>query len=105
MGRIKLYIRDHAKPVVVTMAEEAGHTVMWQTPQNYEINPTEMVWANVKGTVGRQYTTTKALADVKSRLKSAFATLDTKSVAVYIKKANNILAEMLYHIMDMEVID
>ena len=55
--------------------------------------------------MGRQYTTTTTLADVKSRLKSDFATLDTKSVAVYIKKANNILAEMLYHIMDMEVID
>ena len=28
-GRIKLYIRDHVKPMVITMAEEAGHTDMW----------------------------------------------------------------------------
>ena len=43
--------------------------------------------------------------DVKSRLNSAFARLDTKTVAGCIKKANNILVELLNHIMVMEVIE
>ena len=55
--------------------------------------------------MGRQYTTTTTLADVKSRLNAAFATLDTKMVAGCIKKANNVLAELLDHIMVMEVIE
>ena len=53
--------------------------------------------------MGIQYTTTTTLADVKSRLNAAFATLDTKMVAGCIKKANNVLAELLDHIMVMEV--
>ena len=87
------------------MDEEVGHTVMLSPPHHFDLQPIELVWDNVYSNVGRQYTTTTTLVDVKSRLKSAFATFYTKSVAVYIKKANNILAEMLYHIMDMEVID
>ena len=55
--------------------------------------------------MGRQYTTTTTLADVKSRINAAFATLDTKMVAGCIKKANNVLAELLDHIMVMEVME
>ena len=55
--------------------------------------------------MGRQYTTTTTLVYVKIRLNSAFATLDTKTVAGCIKKANNMLAELLYRIMVMGVIE
>ena len=85
------------------MAEEPGYTVMWFPPHNSDLQPIELVWANVKGTVGRQSTTNTTLADVKSSLNYAFATLDTKTLAGCIKKANKILVGLLDHIMVMEV--
>ena len=63
------------------------------------------MWDNVKGNVGRQYTATTTLEHVKSRPNYDFATLYTKMVAGCIKKANNVLAELLDHIMVMEVIE
>ena len=87
------------------MDEEAGHTVMLSPPHHFDLQPIELVWDNVNSNVGRQYTTTTTLVDVKSRLNSAFARLDTKTVAGCIKKANNILVELLNHIMVMEVIE
>ena len=100
-GRIKLYIRDHVKPVVITMDKEAGHTIRWSPAHHYGLQTIELVWKNVKGTVGRQYTTTTTLEDVRSRLNSEFAILDTKTVYGCIKKDNNILEELLDHIMAM----
>ena len=92
---------DHVKPVVVNMVEEAGYTAMWSPPHYYELYPIELVWANFKGAVGRQYNTNTTLVDVNSRFNSAFATLDTETVAGCIKKANNILEELLDHILVM----
>ena len=63
------------------------------------------MWENFEGTVERKYTTTTTLADVKSRLNAAFATLDTNMLAGCIKKDNNVLVELLDHIMVMEVIE
>ena len=78
---------------------------MWSPPHLSDLHPIELVWANFKVTVRRQYTTSKTLVDVKSRLKYAFAILNTKIVAVCIKQANNTLAELFDQIMLMEVIE
>ena len=87
------------------MDEEAGHTIMWSPPHHSYLQSIALLWDNFKGTVVIQYTTTTTLVDVKSRLNSMFAALDTKTVAGCIKKANNVLAELLDHIMVMEVIE
>ena len=63
------------------------------------------MWDNVKGNVGRQYTATTTLEHVKSRPNYDFATLYTNMVAVSMKKANNIFAELLDHIMVIGVIE
>ena len=84
-GRIQLYIRDHDKPVFITMAYDAGHTVMWPPTHNSDLQTIELVWSNAKGTKGRRYTITTTLSDVKSRINSAFATLDTKTVCLAAK--------------------
>ena len=55
--------------------------------------------SNFKGSVGIQYTTTKTLEYVKIRINSSFAALDTNTVALCIKKATNILAGLLDHIL------
>ena len=85
------------------MAEESGHTIIWSSTYQYELQPIGMVWANIKSTVGRQYTTTATLASIKSRLNSDFATLDTKTVYGCMKKVNNFFVELLDRIMSMEV--
>ena len=72
---------------------------MWSPLHQSYLQPIELVWNNVNGTVGRQYTTTRTLADFKSRINSYFATLDTNTVAGCINKANNILEELLYHMI------
>ena len=91
-GRMKLYISDHVKPVVIYMAAEAGHTVIWSPIKHSDLQTIEMVWTNVKGTVGRQYTKTTTLGGVQSRPNSAFVKLYTKTVAGCINKSNNIFA-------------
>ena len=78
---------------------------MWSPPHHFDLQPIELVWDNVNSNVGRQYTTTTTLVDVKSRLKSAFATLDTKTLAGCMNKAGNILAELLNRIILMEFIE
>ena len=67
------------------MAEEAGHTVMQSPLHDSDFQPIELVWSNVKVTVGRKYTTTITLADVSSRLNSDFAILDTNILAGCVK--------------------
>jgi transposase len=58
-----------AKPKFVkykidTMAEEAGHRVVRLPPYHCELNPIELIWANMKGWVARNNTTFK-LPDVQ----------------------------------------
>ena len=66
--RVKVWVQEHTKSIVVNMAEEAGHTVIWSPPHHSDLQPIELVWANVKGKVGRQYTTETTFQDVKRRL-------------------------------------
>ena len=61
---------------------------MWSPLHQSYLQPIEMVWNNVNGTVGRQYTTTTTLADVKSRLNFSLATFNTKTVDGCINKDN-----------------
>ncbi|RLO05987.1 hypothetical protein DYB28_011938, partial [Aphanomyces astaci] len=62
------HLDEHVLPVVVTMAQARGHHVVYAAPGFSELQPIEMVWANVKGTVGRAYTSTTTFQDVLDRL-------------------------------------
>jgi transposase len=101
-GRVKDFVKQNVKPIIVSMAEDAGHTVVWSPPHHSDLQPIELVWANVKGTVGRQYTTQTTFQDVKNRLERAFIELQSKTVAGCIRKANYHLKELLDHILAME---
>lgn len=65
----KSLLRDwfqwNAKLEVVHLAEEAGHKVMFTPPRYPDLQPIELLWAYVKGRIGRQYSTSTTLADVK----------------------------------------
>ena len=103
-GRMKAFIQENVKPIIVSMAEEAGHTVVWSPPHHSDLQPIELVWANVKGIVGRQYTTETTFQDVKNRLDAAFTGLESKTVNGCIRKANTHLEQLLEHILAMEAI-
>ena len=101
-GRLKKHIEKNIKPIIVTMAEEAGHMVVWSPPHHSDLQPIELIWANVKGAVGRQYTTDTTFKDVLVRLKQAFDELRTETVRGCIRKANKHLGELLEHIQKQE---
>ena len=100
--KLKTYINDRIKPIVVLMAEAAGHKVLYLPPHHSDLQPIELVWANVKGTVGRQYTTNTTFKTVLTRLKKAFDELDTITVRGCINKANKHLDELREHIVQQE---
>ena len=52
--RLRKYVEENIKPVGVTMAEALGHTAVWYPPHHSDLQPIELVWANIKGTVGQQ---------------------------------------------------
>ncbi|ETV89966.1 hypothetical protein H310_15197 [Aphanomyces invadans] len=47
------------------MAKARGHHVVYSAPGFSELQPIEMVWANVKGSVGRAYTSTTTFQDLR----------------------------------------
>ncbi|ETV91531.1 hypothetical protein H310_13913 [Aphanomyces invadans] len=79
---LKKHIEEHIPPVVVEMARTRGHHVVFSAPGFSDLQPIEMVWANVKGTVGRAYTSTctTTFAGVRDRLDRVFYELDTKVI-------------------------
>jgi len=82
-------------PVVVQMAKDAGHEVLFTPPHHSDLQPIEMVWAKVKGDVGCQYTTDTTMKDVLRRLKKAFSDLQSVMVQKCIDKTNRELDD--YH--------
>ncbi|ETV69292.1 hypothetical protein H257_14919 [Aphanomyces astaci] len=77
---LKKHLDEHVLPVVVAMAQTRGHLVVYSAPGFSELQPIELVWANVKGTVGRAYTSTTTFQDVRDRLEKAFFELDTEVI-------------------------
>jgi transposase len=64
------------------LAEAAGHRVLWTPPYHSDLQPIELIWARVKGNVGRQYSIESTLELVYTRLIEEFAALDTANDAI-----------------------
>ena len=92
--KLHQHIQANISPVIVKMAEDEGHEVLFTPPHFSDLQPIETVWAIVKGIVGRQYTTTTTFKDVLLRLKHAFETLQPHTVQGCIKKANKNLDKL-----------
>ena len=69
------YIKKTFLPVVRQMAKDAGHEVVYSPAHYLDLQPIEIVWAIVKGEVGRQYTTETTFRQVLERLEAAFTKL------------------------------
>lgn len=60
---------------VVQLAEAEGHRVQFTAPYHSDLQPIELVWALVKGNIGRQYNQQTTLAIVYERLNVEFERL------------------------------
>ena len=58
------------------MAKSEGHEVIFSPPNYSDLQPIEIVWENIKGEVGRKYTTQTTFKDVLVRLKESFPNLE-----------------------------
>lgn len=85
-GLMRRWINSHVKAEVVQLAEAAGHTVLFTPPHYSDLQPIELVWAHIKGNVGRQYSKGTTLAQVKSRLDGEFERLNSEEGNVVIDK-------------------
>ena len=89
-SKLATHIEANVPPVIVSMARDRGHTVVFTPPHHSDLQPIEIVWANVKGDVGRLYTDMTKFPEVKKRLVKAFSKLSHHTIkGLYdLQKAN-----------------
>ncbi len=104
-GKIKEWADRNVELVVVTLAKESGHMVLYSPPYHSDLQPIELVWAIVKGEVGCQYTVDTTFQDVKGRLVRSFENLKTTTIHGCINKANRHLQTLHKHIEQLDVIE
>lgn len=68
------------------IAEDNGHRILFTPPHYSDIQPIELLWAFVKGNVGRKYSSSTTLCDVKARLDQEFAWLMTTDGSELVNK-------------------
>ena len=87
--KLKAHVATHIKPIVVAMAEAEGHIVLFTPPHHSDLQPIELVWAIVKGEVGRQYDEATTIKLVHDRLITAFGNLTPSIIHGCIAKAES----------------
>jgi transposase len=70
-GQLRAHLSN--KPCdVERIAAEAGHRVLWSPPYHSDLQPIELLWAYIKGRIGRKYNIKTTLKDVKRNLDQEF---------------------------------
>ncbi|RHY54856.1 hypothetical protein DYB28_008742 [Aphanomyces astaci] len=100
--KLAAYIETNVLSVVMTMASERGHTVVYTPPHHSDLQPIEMIWALVKGDVGRQYTDMTKFPEVKTRLVAAFAKLTPHAIKGCVKVAEGSLHMLHEHLQRID---
>jgi transposase len=102
---LKQWIDDNVPIEVERLAREKGHMVLFTPAYHSDLQPIELVWARVKGNVGRKYTKDTSLDEVYTRLLEEFQQLDTDAardaVGKMIEKCSALTLQM-YSEMDLE---
>ena len=91
--KLRKYIQANISPVIVQMAGDAGHELLYSSPHYSDSQPIETVWGIIKGAFGRQYTTTTTSKDVLIRTNKAFLNLQSQTVRGCIEKVNKNLGK------------
>ncbi|OQR88838.1 hypothetical protein ACHHYP_06605 [Achlya hypogyna] len=87
------------------MAAEQGHTVQYTPAYHSRLQPIELVWAYVKGIVGRAYSVDTTFADVRLRLNAAFDSLPSDVVYKCIMNSVNEVKRLDTYIKASEAAD
>ncbi|KAF4144139.1 DDE superfamily endonuclease, partial [Phytophthora infestans] len=98
MNDYKLKIPTNATKAIL----EKGHEIIFTPPYHSDLQPIEIVWANVKGEVGRQYSTKTTFADIKPRLQRAFENVSPVAMKGCIDAANRQLTKLKKHLETMD---
>ncbi|RHZ13234.1 hypothetical protein DYB37_011186 [Aphanomyces astaci] len=93
-AKLKTHIAANIVLVIVQLAKDRGHEVDFTPPYHSDLQPIEMVWAYVKGAVGRQYNTSTKFPDVRQRLDREFAGLPSSVVFDCINHTDRKVVEM-----------
>lgn len=83
------HINNHEQIEIERLANEWGHEILWTPPYYSDLQPIELVWAWMKGAIGRQYDTNTTLALVYERLLAQFDRLQSEEGSVYVEKVIN----------------
>ncbi|ETV77497.1 hypothetical protein H257_08907 [Aphanomyces astaci] len=87
------------------MAALKGHRVVLTSPHHSDLQPIELVWAIVKGQVGRRYTDETGLSEVKARLEEAFDDLKPSSIQGCIKASEVKLQKLYDHLVEIDAFE
>ncbi len=85
--KVKEYVSKNVKPVVCNIASEKGHEIVYTPSYHSELQPMELIWAIVKGEVGRSHDYDTDFKITKKRLNEAFLNLKNKQIMGCIKKS------------------
>lgn len=80
---------DELLPATVRAAEEKGHKVIFTPPYHSDVQPIELVWAHIKGEVGRKYVQGISFQNVLVNLNTAFNNMAQRqdTITLYIQKS------------------
>ncbi|RHY47783.1 hypothetical protein DYB34_001099 [Aphanomyces astaci] len=93
-AKLKTYVTANVVPVIVQMAKDRGHDVVFTPPYHSDLQPIEMVWSFVKGAVGRQYDTSTKFPDVRERLDREFDRLPSSVIFDFIGHTDRKVVDM-----------
>jgi hypothetical protein len=105
---VKQYIINNVKIKVERLAEEGGHTVLFTPAYHIDLQPIELVWALVKGNVGRQYSNQTTLEIVYDQLMHEFNQLEEsghRSISGMIEKCAGLALQFHGEIEAEDAID
>ena len=74
---MKEWMEKNVNAEIVQLAEAAEYQVVFILPHYSDLQPIELVWALIKGNVGRKYSEGITLREVKERLDEEFERLKT----------------------------
>jgi transposase len=95
---VRKYIDDNIPIEIIRLATEKGHKVLFTPPYHSDLQPIELVWACVKGNVGRQFNNESTLGLVYQCLLAEFESLSVAhdSIGGMIEKCAAV-AEMFHN--------
>ncbi|RHY30833.1 hypothetical protein DYB32_003987 [Aphanomyces invadans] len=97
-ARFKPVLSARVEPMVVTMARDRGHDVLFTPPHHSDLQPIEMVRAKAKGDVGVQYKVDTTFANVRARLDDAFKQLPSAMICNCIRHCEK-LVDNIYELL------